>query len=223
MKDIPIFTGKFGIATLILREIPYKKCAYVMVRSAQQGRLPEFSEECTQFCQIAGAERVLITADDPIDFLPHVHDMLEFCCRREALPVLENPVPLEPVTEETGGLYLQYYNMLFHDIPNAATYTPEDLKRVMEKGCAYLALVNGETAGIGELGTGELCAIGVLPAYRGLGKQLALTLLERIGDKEIILRVSSGNLPALRLYKKLGFRQSRILSRWYEGTEITRE
>ena len=41
MKDIPIFTGQFGIGTLILREIPYRKYAYVMVRSAQEGRMAD--------------------------------------------------------------------------------------------------------------------------------------------------------------------------------------
>ena len=41
MKDIPVFTGNGGIATLILKEIPYKNTAYVLLRSyrPQQRRL----------------------------------------------------------------------------------------------------------------------------------------------------------------------------------------
>ncbi len=225
MKDIPIFTGQFGIGTLILREIPYRKYAYVMVRSAQEGRMAAFLEECRGFCTMAGAERVLATADEPLDFLPHVHDMLELSCRRDSLPPLQEPVELEPVTSENGEVFRGCYNRLFQQIPNAATCTPADLERILKREKAFLARVNGTLAGIGEQTETELCAIGVLPEYRGLGRRLALTLLAQMRCETVTLRVSSANAPALRLYRKLGFVQSRVLSRWYalEGPAVKAE
>lgn len=215
MKDIPIFTGHFGIATLILREIPTKRYAYVMVRSYQPGKLPELLGECRDFCIMAGAVHVIATADEPLEFLPHVHDMLEFTCRRETLPPPLRPVELVPVTAENGQQFLDLYNRLFYPIINAATYTRTDLTRILEKGQAYLAVVCGEFAGLGELSEDELSAIGVLPEHRGLGHHLALTLLSRMSCEVVRLRVSSVNEPALRLYGKLGFDRTAVLSRWY--------
>ena len=215
MKDIPIFTGQFGVATLILREIPYKQWAYVMVRGAREGKLEAFLEECCGFCRMAGAERVLATADEPLDFLPHAHDMLELTCRLDSLPPLEEPVELHPVDESNWEQFRRVYNELFREIPNAATYTQADEKRVTAQEHAYMAIVDGQVAGIGEYREAELCAIGVLPAFRGLGRRLALTLLHGMSGDEVRLRVSSVNEPALRLYEKLGFTRSQVLSRWY--------
>ena len=216
MKDIPIFTGQFGIATLILREIPHKRWAYVMVRSAREGKLEALVEECGQFCRMAGAERVLATADEPLTFLPHVHDMLELICDRTALPPLEAPVELVPVDGENWLQFRSIYNALFRKIPNAVTYTEGDLPRVLEQGRAYLAMERGRAAGIGVCQGQELSAIGVLPDFRGLGMRLALTLLASMPGETLALRVSSSNGPALRLYEKLGFRRNRVLSQWYQ-------
>lgn len=215
MKDIPIFTGQFGVATLILREIPYKKYAYVMVRSVREGKMQAFLEECLGFCRIAGAEQVLATADESISCLPHAHDMLELRCKKEIIPPPWKPVTLESVTADNGEVFLRHYNALFYTIPNAATYTQMDLKRILEKEQAWLAIVGGEIAGIGEIADSELCAIGVLPEYRGLGMPLAQTLIARMSAPEITLRVSSVNHAALRLYQKLGFDRKEIVSRWY--------
>lgn len=223
MKDIPIFTGQFGMASLILREIPVKNCAYVMVRDAQRGRLRAFLEECRQACSLAGADHILATAEEPIDFLPHVHDMLELVCRKSDLPAVWEPVALIRVTEELGSRFLQHYNALFRDIPNAATYYQADVDRILKQERAYLASVQGEVAGIGEVTDTELCAIGVLPPFRGLGERLALTLLREISAEEVTLRVSSSNVPALRLYEKLGFSRRRVLSRWYGLAGFTGE
>ena len=36
MKDFPIFTTDYGVSSLVLKEIPYKKVAYIRIRDAQQ-------------------------------------------------------------------------------------------------------------------------------------------------------------------------------------------
>ena len=35
MKDFPMFTTEYGIASLVLKEIPYKKEAYIMLRATE--------------------------------------------------------------------------------------------------------------------------------------------------------------------------------------------
>lgn len=223
MKDLPIFTGQYGIGSLILREIPYKQCAYVVVRSAQEGRMRDFLEECSGFCRAAGAEWVLASAPEPLSFLPHVHDMLEYACPRNQLPPPLRPVELEPLNDGNAERYREIYNDLFRAIPNAATCTPEDLWRLREKSRAHLAKVGGKAAGICQWSGSELNAIGVLPEFRGLGHRLALTAFAQMEGEVITLRVSSSNARALRLYQKLGFDRTQVLSSWYAlaGAELT--
>ena len=225
LKDIPIFTGQYGVGSLILREIPYKQCAYVLVRSAWDGHMRDFLEECSTFCRAAGAEWVLASAPEPLTFLPHVHDMLEYACRRDQLPPPLRPVYLEPLHDGNAEEYRTIYNALFRAIPNAATCTTEDLRRLREKSRAFLAKVGGETAGICQWTDSELNTIGVLPKFRGLGHRLALTAFEQMEGETITLRVSSSNGPALRLYQRLGFDRTQVLSSWYAlaGAELKAE
>ena len=86
MKDIPIFTGENGVATLILREIPHQQRAYVMLRTVW--RLQPFLSECRAFCRMAGAESVYVTGQEDLSGLPFVHAMERWTCRRAALPPL---------------------------------------------------------------------------------------------------------------------------------------
>ena len=34
MKDFPVFTTQYGVASLIMKEIPYQKTAYVIIRDS---------------------------------------------------------------------------------------------------------------------------------------------------------------------------------------------
>ena len=58
MKNIPMFTTPYGIATLILREIPWSGNGYVLIRSAWEGQTAALLEECRGFCRAVGAERI---------------------------------------------------------------------------------------------------------------------------------------------------------------------
>ena len=49
MRDLPMFTTEFGVASLILKEIPYREEAYILVQSTQE---PEkLLRECIDFCR----------------------------------------------------------------------------------------------------------------------------------------------------------------------------
>ena len=214
MKDIPIFTTTAGTASLLLREIPYKKTACVFIRTVLPGGLETVLSDCRDFCLQAGAERVLVTADQPLD-LPLDHDLLELSRPKSGLPFLDKPVPLEPLTWENASAYQTVYNRLFAAISTAATCDNSELSRLIPSGTAFLTRVDGSPAGIGAVQGCELRAVGVLPEYRGLGRRLTLTLLEKLDGPELFLSVASTNKPALRLYERLGFQMRRVLGSWY--------
>ena len=56
MRDIPVFTTEYGVASLVLREIPYRQEAYICIQSScQPGQL---LAECIGFCRACGAEKI---------------------------------------------------------------------------------------------------------------------------------------------------------------------
>ena len=68
-----------------------------------------------------------------------------------------------------------------------------------------------------EISRRGLESLAVLPRFRGqgLGRELALAVLDMVPRKTISLSVCSVNLPAIRLYSRLGFRQTAVTNRWW--------
>ena len=58
--------------------------------------------------------------------------------------------------------------------------------------------------------------IAVLPEFRGLGYDLAATVLQMVPRKTVSLKVASDNPRARRLYDRLGFRETGLVSRWWK-------
>lgn len=89
----------------------------------------------------------------------------------------------------------------------------------------YVAEADGEIAGCCGIrnmaGEGEITNVVVAEAFRrkGIGREMLEYMLERakeagIGDCTLEVRVS--NLPAIRLYEKLGFKAEGIRPGFYE-------
>ena len=57
MKDFPCFATDDGVASLILKEIPYRQEAYIRFQDVQPGRFAPFLEECVSFCEALAAAR----------------------------------------------------------------------------------------------------------------------------------------------------------------------
>ena len=70
MKDIPLFTTDFGVASLILKEIPYKFVAYIRVLNAQPGMIQNLMEECAAFCRAAGADCAFAADSAELEIYP---------------------------------------------------------------------------------------------------------------------------------------------------------
>ena len=62
MKDFPMFDTEFGIASLVLKEIPYKGEAYILLREVWDAE--QLLAECVSFCRMAGAEKIFATGHE---------------------------------------------------------------------------------------------------------------------------------------------------------------
>ena len=217
MNNIPVFLSQWGTATLILREIPYKKTAYILLRTITD--LDLLTQECAAFCRECGAEDCFVSAADSETVLSGkpAYELLRMTAEKASLPHPENPFRLEPLCPDNEDLYISLYNRCFRAVSNAATYDKRELQRVYRMGQqAYVAWLEGEPCGMGELHESELAAVGLLPEFRGKGSYLTLALLDRCPGPEVSLTVVSDNARALALYEKLGFQTESVVSKWYQ-------
>lgn len=214
MKDIPIFTGAHGIATLVLKEIPWSGCGYVLVRSVWTDAAA-FLEECLGFCRACGAQQVYASWEMAELPAPHAYDMVALQMKKSELPQ-GTPLDLQALTKENSEAFLQTYHACFQQVPNAASYGKKDVARLLGEETAYLVFRDGICAAIAELSREGLEAVGVLPQFRGMGYDLTRTVLEMVPSVTLKLKTASTNTRALQLYERLGFRRTGILSRWWK-------
>lgn len=215
-----MFSSQGGTAALILREIPFSRKAYILLEIVVEENLPAMIEECVSFCRACGAEKCYLTRRDsaaPLP-LPHAHDIIEMTMNKADLPQGQ-PVKLAGLQEDNDSIYISIYNRCFAHVSGAAAYDRKQIQRIyLLRQKAFLALLpDGTPFGFGELHDNELAAVGVLPEYRGRGYALTLALLAHCPGPELTLTVASDNPAALRLYEKIGFREERIVSSWYEA------
>lgn len=201
MRDIPIFTTDFGVASLIFKEIPYKQVAYVKVQDVQPGEIRALCDECAQFCRAAGAEMVLASGHPDLVCYPYYGSVMTM--RLGGVSGELTDANLFPVTEETVSRWRTIYNEKMRDVDFAATMTFRDEKEILSSGGAYFVHREGELLGIGWMEGSELKAIAaVIP---GMGETVARTLFTIADSDSITLDVAASNIRAIRLYERLGF------------------
>ena len=216
MKNIPLFTSSYGLATLILREIAWNGRAYVLVRSVWNDRAAELLDECRQFCRAVGAEEIYACWDTEELPADHAYDMIDMTCLKADLPAPRKPVELEQVTPDTAEAYLRIYNQCFRDVPSAASYDRNSLQPLYGEDLAWLAKADGQYAAVTEISKEGLEGIAVLPEFRGLGYDLAATVMQMVPSLTVKLKVASTNARARALYTRLGFTEAGISRRWYQ-------
>lgn len=212
MKDIPVFTTEDGVASLILKEIPYRQEAYIRVQDVQPGRLDALLKECASFCRMAGAERVYANGFEETEAYPRSCIVYEMC--GTAWVDKEKLENLFPVTEQTVARWRQIHNERMGSVDNAGTLTALDEKQILASGGAYFVHRSGELLGIGWVEEDRLLAIASL--QQGAGERVAHTLMSVVEGGQLTLEVASTNEKAIRLYEKLGFLKTKELFRWYK-------
>lgn len=210
MRDFPIFTTDYGVSSLILREIPYRKEAYIRLLDVQAGGLSDHLAECISFCRMAGAEQVF-AAGAGLDAYPRAAAIVEM--RGTAAPDPEEVACLFPVTEQTVSSWRELHNKSMAGVDNAGTLEKRDEPRILGSTGAYFIHDNGTLLGIGWLEEGKLLAIAsVIP---GKGHRVMHTLMTLQEGADIVLEVASTNSKAIHLYEKLGFVKTRVITQWF--------
>lgn len=209
MKDMPIFDTEYGVASLVLREIPYRQEAYIIIQQASE---PEkLLTECVSFCRACGAEKILARGTVCVEKYPLHCAIYEMQGQSR---VDETKVAhLWPVTAENIEKWRQLMNKAMAPTDNAGTLVKAGEQEILDSNGAYFVHRSGELLGAGWIMGDELMLLAAFE--KGAGERVLHTLLSTVPDKTLTLQVASTNLPAIRLYEKAGFIKTRELRRWY--------
>ena len=209
MKDIPVFDTQYGVASLFLREIPYRGRAHIRIRSALE---PEkLLEECVGFCRACGAEWIDAAGDPYLARFSKTATLL--ILQRELEGLVGSDACLFPVTEKTVRQWLDIYNDRMKDVPNAAYMDASDGQELLKSGDGYFIHRDGNLLGTGKA-AGDFIdtVISVVP---GAGETVVRSLASVLIGDTARLMVADTNLPALRLYERLGFLKVKEAVTWY--------
>ncbi len=208
MKDFPVFTTENGVASLILKEVPYRGEAYIHLRDSQDPKA--LLEECVSFCSACGAEKIYASGSQILEEYPPHTAIFEM----RGIPNVEEALieSLFPVTEATVSRWRALYNEAMSTVDNAGTLESRDEARLLEGG-AYFVHHRGELLGIGYLR--EDCIEAIAAARPGAGKRVLHSLASVSPGVPLRLEVAGTNERAIALYEKIGFLKVRELSRWY--------
>ena len=209
MKDIPMFTTEFGIASLVLREIPYSQTAYIRLQSTDA---PEkLLKECIGFCRACGAETLYATGNPHLERYPLHTAVVQMQCSTASLS--QTDAALFPVLPETAETWRDIYNRRMSGVANASYMTEKDVLSMLADGSGYFVHRGGELLGIGKVQGNKIEAIAaVIP---GAGKDVVLALASLVTEETVFLEVATANQKAVNLYTRLGFLCVQELSRWY--------
>lgn len=208
MKDIPVFTTEYGVASLILREVPYQQTAYIRLQATEQPR--KLLEECVQFCRMVGAEKILVKEAAGLEDYPLYTAVWQMRCMTDAL--CDTEAALFPVQEHTADEFQQIYNEKVSRIPNAAWMDNADKKEMLKTGEGYFVHRGDRLLGIGRVLGGEIRFLASL--HSGAGETVVKALAHAVTEDSVTVEVASANKKAVALYERLGFVKIGELSRW---------
>lgn len=209
MRDLPIFTTQYGVASLTLSEIPYKQEAYIRLQATEE---PEkLLEECIAFCRACGAERIFATGHLLCEQYSLYTEIWQMRCLIGSLPVTD--AALFPVQEKTLQLWKDSYNQRMRKVPNAATMTNLTAQALLKEGSGYFVHRGDQLIGIGKACGDRIDAVASL--VPGYGKDVVCALSHALSGDCAIVEVASNNIPAISLYKRLGFIPVTMIAKWH--------
>lgn len=214
MKNIPVFTTQFGVASLVLREIPNRGEAYIQMQASQE---PEkLLEECCDFCRAVGAQKIYASGHASLERYPLHTAIYRMTVSKDALQ--DTDAALFPVTEQTLDQWRDIYNSRMAQVANASYMTESDGKKMLADGDGYFVHKDGILLGIGKGSGNRIDA--VISCVPGAGCAVVLALNHALSGDEICLEVASANTRAIALYERMGFLKTAEISRWYFVSDV---
>lgn len=207
MRDIPVFTTQNGVASLILKNIPYCADAYIQIQDASD--TDALLLECVDFCKAVGAERVFASNVCGELGLSLFTEVWEMSAAIDHLPDTEAIAC--PVVESDLEQWRQTYNLHMKDVPTAAYLSAEDIKSMNNQ--IYYVYNKDIIIGLGIASGGRID--GIVSLYRGKGQGVFCALCKVMDTERVLLEVASENKRAISLYRRLGFEKTAVLNRWY--------
>lgn len=209
MRNIPVFSTEFGVGSLILREIPYRREAYIRIQDTRQPEI--FLRECVDFCKAAGAERIYGTGHACCESYPVHTAVLQM--QGDVTAIGETDAALFPVVPRTMPRFREIYNEKMGRVPNASFLTEADAMEILQKGSGYFVHREGVLLGIGMVEEPRILAVAA--CRQGAGETVVRALCHAFTEQRVLLEVASANRKACLLYERLGFVPTAELSRWY--------
>ena len=209
MRNIPFFDTQNGVASLVLKEIPYTQSAYITVLDTQD--LPALLEECVSFCRVVGAEKIYAKGHDGLPAYPMYMQVLQMDACTNTWP--QTDAVMEPVTEENLNNWCEIYNRRMSGVDNAAYMSSFDARKMLVSGEGYFVKQQGSAVAIMAADHKLNAVASIVP---GGGRTAMLALKKTFGWERLSLEVASTNLHAISLYKSLEFTQNQVVSTWYK-------
>lgn len=207
MRDIPVFSTEYGVASLFLKNVPVTKTAYIKIQDTLNA--DAFVRECCDFCKAVGAEEVYCNLDAHNENCVRIISMA-----RPKAGIPETSALLIPVQEQTVELWREIYNCKMRDIPNASQIMQHESKKYLESGSCYFIEKDGVQIGIGMINENRIEAVASVS--KGAGRDVLLALCNGLHTDVIELSVAEGNEKAVRLYETVGFGVKGVLETWYK-------
>lgn len=209
MRDFPVFTTEFGVASLVLWEIPYRQRAYIKILDSLQPE--QLLQQCRGFCTAVGAEEIFASGHAILEGYPLRACICRMACKRDALP--DTTACAIAVTDKTLAQWKDIYNQKMADVPNASYMDDAGVKEVLRSG-GYFICRDGQLIGIGKADTDTIDA--VVSLRPGAGQDVVSALVKELTADVIRLQVALENTRAVALYERLGFVRTEEVSRWYQ-------
>ncbi len=213
MRDIPFFTTDNGVASIALQQIPYTGRANITILSSDNF-LP-FLVECVAFCKMAGAEAVYASGDDRLSCFPIYTQIWKM---QMPIPQDVMAASLFPVTQDHLRSWLEIYNRGMKAVRNAAYLDKSSGSRLLNDGTAYFVHKDGVLLGIGIVSGDTVQAI--VSCKKGAGAAVMNTLCGCVTGDTVFVQVAAENVPAVKLYERMGFIRCGIASIWYDVTAV---
>ena len=210
MRDFPMFSTENGVGSLVLKQIPYNRTAYVIIRSSSFPT--KFLQECIEFCRVAGAQKIYASGHNCLETYPFYTSVLQMSAPIDSFP--DTDACLFPVTESTMKHWKEIYNEKMKDVDNAAYMSDRAADELLKRGGAYFVHNDGQLLGIGIAHDDRIDCVASVE--KGCGETVMLALAHALMCERVVLEVASTNTRAICLYEKMGFLKVAEKSRWYK-------